>query len=103
MNRSSGAYETLRNSACVHLPSQRTLRDYTHYIQASTGFSNEVDEMLMKVARVSTCPDREKCTLLLLDGIRVYISLIERHGLSLVPGALPLRFKFASYKPMYRH
>lgn len=66
-NRSSGAYETLRNSACVHLPSQRTLRDYTHYIQASTGFSNEVEQMLMKVARVGTCPDREKCTLLLLE------------------------------------
>ncbi len=32
-HRSSGAYETLQNSGVLKLPSQRTLRDYTHYIQ----------------------------------------------------------------------
>ena len=80
MNRSSGGYETLRNSTCVHLPSQRTLRDYTHYVQASTGFSNEVDQMLTKVARVAACPDREKCTILLLDEMHIREDLIfDKH------------------------
>ena len=44
MCRSSGAYEALRDSGCIRLPSQRTLRDYTLYIKASTGFSSEVDD-----------------------------------------------------------
>ena len=35
---SSSAYETLRDSGCVVLPSQRTLRDYTHYVPAVIGF-----------------------------------------------------------------
>lgn len=51
---SGRAYETLRNSGVIVLPSQRTLRDYTHYIPATIGFSEKVDEMLyntMKVAK----------------------------------------------------
>ena len=30
----------------IKLPSQRTVRDNTHYVRASTGFSSEVDKML---------------------------------------------------------
>ena len=30
---SSGAYEALRESGIIRLPSQRTLRDYTHHIE----------------------------------------------------------------------
>ena len=32
----------LRESGCIKLPARRTLQDYTHYVQASTGFSSEV-------------------------------------------------------------
>ena len=45
--KTSFGYETLRQSGVLKLPSQRTLRDYTHYIPATTGFSAKVDEMLM--------------------------------------------------------
>lgn len=31
-HKSSKAYELLRKSNCINLPSQRTLRDYTHFI-----------------------------------------------------------------------
>ena len=78
--RSSGAYETLRNSGCVQLPSQRTLRDYTYHVQASTGFSTEVDKMLMQAAKVDTCPTREKCTILLLDEMHLREDLVfDKH------------------------
>jgi len=40
---SGKGYELLRNSGCLKLPSQRTLRDYTHYISATIGFSAETD------------------------------------------------------------
>ena len=36
---SQGAYETLRQSKCIRMPSQRTLRDYTHHLKSEPGFS----------------------------------------------------------------
>ena len=41
--KSSGAYEMLRESGCIKLPSQRTLRDYTHVFKSVSGFSVDVD------------------------------------------------------------
>lgn len=49
---SGKAYETLRSSGVLTLPSQRTLRDYTHYIPATSGFSTKVDEMLIDSVKV---------------------------------------------------
>lgn len=36
-HQSSKAYETLRDSGCIALPSQRTLRDYTNCVKATAG------------------------------------------------------------------
>ena len=69
--RSSGAYEALRDSGCMKLPSQRTLRDCTHYVKASSGFSSEVDKMLIQVAKVDMCPEREKNIILRLDEMHI--------------------------------
>lgn len=74
--RSSGAYEALRDSGCLSLPSQRTLRDYTHYVKASCGFSAQVDIMLREASKVDTCPEREKCTILLLDEMYIREDLV---------------------------
>ena len=56
---SGKAYETLRNTGVLQLPSQRTLRDYTHYVPATIGFSHQVDKMLMDTlkARNNTACD----------------------------------------------
>lgn len=79
--RSSGAYEALRSSGCVKLPSQRTLRDCTHYIKAATGFSSDVDNMLMEAAKVGCCPEREKNVILLLDEMHVKEDLVyDKHS-----------------------
>ena len=40
--KSSSAYEELRNSNVLVLPSSRTLRDYKNFIQPKTGFRKEV-------------------------------------------------------------
>ena len=42
-HKSSSMYKALRESGCISLPSQRTLRDYTHCITATVGFSDHVD------------------------------------------------------------
>ena len=58
---SSRGYEVLRNSGVISLPSQRTLRDYTHFVESAPGFSANVDEMLVEVSEVLTCQVRVAC------------------------------------------
>lgn len=73
---STGAYETLRSSGAVKLPSQRTLRDFTHFTQATSGFSNEVDRQLMDLAEIGTCPEKEKYIVILMDEMHIKQSLV---------------------------
>ena len=70
-HQSSKAYETLRESGCIHLPSQRTLRDYTHCVQSGAGFSAEVDRQLLQAANFRSCPEWHKLVVLLLDDMHV--------------------------------
>ena len=64
---SSTAYETVRECGAIKLPSQRTLRDYTHHTRAVAGFSKGVDEQLKVAAKLPSCLEREKCVILILD------------------------------------
>ena len=89
---SSSAYELISGSGVISLPSQRTLRDYTYYTTAAAGFSgikslylannynyfitDDVDEQLMTVAKISTCPEREKCIVLLMDEMHIQANLV---------------------------
>ncbi len=68
-HQSNKAYETLRESGCIYLPSQRSLRDYTNCVRAGSGFSSEVDNLLMNTAKVTTSHDWQKLVVLLLDEI----------------------------------
>jgi len=36
-------------------------------VKAANGISSNVDKMFMSATRVDTCPEREKCVILLLD------------------------------------
>ena len=77
-HQSQGAYETMRQ--CVALPSQRTLRDFTHHIQPSPGFSAEVDTQLYEAAKLEQCREREKFMVLLLDEMHVKEDLVyDKH------------------------
>ena len=78
--RSSGAYEALRSSGCIRLPSQRTLRDYTHYVKASVGFSSDVDQMLIQASKVESCPERDKYVNILMDEMHIREDLVfDKH------------------------
>eukprot|EP00731_Ephydatia_muelleri_P009301 Em0004g1639a len=84
-HRSSGAYEAIRDSGCLKLPLQRTLRDYTHYVEAKCGFSVEIDSMLKSASKVDTCPEREKCTILLIDEMHIREDLVyDKHSGELI-------------------
>ena len=68
-------------SGCIQLPSQRILRDYTHYIKSSPGFSTDLDNMLMDAARIKTCPEREKYVVLPLDEMHIRDDLVyDKHS-----------------------
>ena len=80
-HQSSKAYETLRKSGCIQLPSQRTLRDYSHGVESDVGFSAGVDHQLMQTVGMPACQDWEKLVILLLDEIYIREDLVfDKHS-----------------------
>ncbi len=75
-HQSNKAYETLRESGCIYLPSQCTLRYYTNCVRAGSGFSSEVDSLLMNTAKVTTSHDWQKLVVLLLDEMHIKEDLV---------------------------
>ena len=75
---SQKAYETMRH--CVSLPSQRTLRDYTHHLKAAPGFSDEVDQQICNAAHISSIEERERYSVLLIDEMHIREDLVfDKH------------------------
>ena len=70
---SSSSYEALRR---LSLPSLRTLRDYTHFAKAESRFSTAVGEQLIEAARTTTCPEWQKCVVLLMDEMHIREDLV---------------------------
>ena len=68
---SSSAYEMLRETGTISLPSQRTLQDYTYHIKATVGFSDEVDKQLGIDAKVASYVERDKCVILICDEMHI--------------------------------
>ena len=80
---SGKSYELLRKSGCVKLPSQSTLRDYTHHIPAIVGFSSKVDEHLLDVAFLSN--SLNKYVFLVMDEMHIKHDLVyDKHNGSLI-------------------
>lgn len=75
------AYEMLRESGVVKLPSQRTLRDYTYYTETKCGFSDDVDLQLVEVANLNTCKEKDKYVILLMDEMHIKEDLVyDKHS-----------------------
>lgn len=76
-HRSSGAYETLRKSGVLSLPSSRTLRDYRHLSQASSpGFSTIADVQLLDMIKQAKPNHLAKYVLILIDEIYLKEGLV---------------------------
>ena len=81
--RSSGAYETLRQSGILRLPSGRTLRDYRHFAPAVMGFSADYDKQLLDLSK-KTSGD-SKHIAILIDEMYVKEGLVfNKHNGSLM-------------------
>ena len=84
-HQSGKAYETLRESDCIQLPSQRTLRDYSHAVKAEPGFSPEVDHQLIVAANMIKSEEWEKLVIILLDEMYIKKDLVhEKHSGTLI-------------------
>ena len=84
-HQSQGAYETLCRCGCIALPSQHTLRDYMHYIKATSGFSSEIDKQLHQAAKLDECKEMEKHVIILLDEMHIKESLVyDKHSVRLI-------------------
>ena len=76
----SSAYEMLRESGAIKLPSQRTLRDYTYYTKTKSGFGDDVDQQLMEAAQIHTCPERDKYVVLVMDEMHIKEDIVyDKH------------------------
>lgn len=73
---SSCTYHALRLSGFLKLPSERTLRDYTHYFQNKPGFQDEVNQQLLEEVEKLKLPPERKYVGLLLDEMKVKEGLV---------------------------
>ena len=73
---SSAAYSAFRSSGLLKLPSERTLRDYTHWMKAKTGFQVEVDQQLIEEAKLDSIPDFQKYVCLVFDEVKIKEGLV---------------------------
>jgi hypothetical protein len=79
-HQSNKAYNTLRDSGCIALPSTRTLRDYSHAIKAGAGFSAEVDQQLFSVAKLKSNPKYHSLIAILIDEMTIKEDLVyDKH------------------------
>ena len=78
-HQSQNAYETARE--ILYLPSQRTLRDYTHYCKGDPGFSTAVDEQLIFSSSLNSLEEWQKCVIILIDEMHIKENLVyEKHS-----------------------
>jgi hypothetical protein len=82
---SSSSYRALRSSGILVLPSERTLRDYTHWMKSDPGFSDSVDRELVKEAKIDHVADFQKHVCLVFDEVRIKEDLVyDKHSLKII-------------------
>ena len=73
---SGAAYHAMRTSGFLALPSERTLRDYTHYFTSKVGFQNEVNQQLMSEVDSLSLPENRKYVGIIIDEMKVKEGLV---------------------------
>ena len=73
---SSSSYHALRTSGFIKLPSERSLRDYTHYFTNKPGFQDEVNQQLIDKVSKLNLPASRKYIALLVDEMKVREGLV---------------------------
>ena len=74
--RSTSAFTAMRNSGFLKLPSERTLRDYTHWTKMTSGFQPSSFERLLVEAKYDDLEEWQKFVVLLHDEIKIKSDLV---------------------------
>lgn len=75
-HQSPRAYELLRSSGCIQLPSQCIFHNYTYHVTSSPGFSTEIDWQLMEDPNIASFKEFQKHVCLLGDEMHVKEDLV---------------------------
>ena len=82
---SSSSYHALRSSGVLVLPSEHTLHDYTHRVEAASDFSQDVDRQLMEEAKIKSIPDFQKYICPVFNEVHIKEDLVyDKHSIRLV-------------------
>ena len=87
---SSAAYHALRTSGFIKLPSERTLRDYTHYFVNKPGFQDEVNQQMVDEIKKMSIDEPRKYVALLVDEMKVKEGLVYNKNCGEVIGFVNL-------------
>ena len=81
--KSSSSYDALRSTGVLTLPSERTLRDYTHWMKSEVGFQSVVSEQLIMEADVKE--EKDKYVVLVFDEMKIREDLVfDKHSCELL-------------------
>lgn len=82
---SSASYHALRSSGVIVLPSERTLRDYTHFVTAKPGFQADLDRELLREAKLDECAEYQNLVCLVFDEMKIKEDLVyDKHSGQLI-------------------
>lgn len=73
---SSAAYHATKSVGFITLPSERTLRDYTHYFNSTSGFQVEVNQQVIQESKIDQLSERKRYCALTLDEMKVKENLV---------------------------
>ncbi|XP_065915629.1 uncharacterized protein [Dysidea avara] len=76
MLTSSKTYQIIRESGFICLPSQRTLKDYTHWTKLQPGFNADLFNHMIQEAKVDQMKDWERYVILVLDEMKIRADLV---------------------------
>ena len=83
--KSPAAYRTLKESGFLILPSERTLRDYTHYMESGPGYRDDVDVHLSRLANLDSSPPYQKLVVVTINKMKIKEDLVfNKHSGNLV-------------------
>ena len=71
-----GCYNTLRDSGVLSLPSERTLRDYKHFVPAGVGFCHSTDLQLLDRIKQQKPPHLSKYVGIVIDEMYIKEGLV---------------------------
>ena len=80
----------IQHAGVLVLPSERTLGDYTHWVQASPGFPSDNDKQLKDEAKIDSIPEYQKYICLAFDEVRIKKDLVYDKNSSQIIGFVNL-------------